>query len=58
MPGSSASTRSSMPISTAGAIIMRASCPPPTTPTFSDIALLPSSPIFAHAGGDRRQEAG
>ncbi len=52
MPSSSASTRSSTPSSTAGAIIIRASCPPPTTPTRSamnvpSVALCP--PIIAQA---------
>src|SRR5690606_40038075 len=45
MPWSSARTRRSIPSSTAGAIIILASCPPPITPTRTVIRFLSSVPI-------------
>lgn len=48
-PSPSASTRRSSPSSTAGAIIIRASCPPPITPTRKAMCRLPFvSTILAH----------
>src|SRR5690606_20011045 len=55
MPSCSASTRISRPSSDAGAIIIRASCPPPITPTRLVMPLFCQlSAVGAHVGVGRR----
>ncbi len=61
-PSVSASTRISMPSATAGGTIMRASCPPPITPTFIQILRFPAERSqrfdLPTSGGDVRQDRG
>jgi hypothetical protein len=65
IPSSSARTRTWTPSSTAGAIIMRASCPPPTMPRVSATVLPSSHPssqlaprTVAHSRPPRRATRG